>query len=183
MIGVASLLALTACEVPAPTAPRVMALPGPGKDFGAFQQDDMMCRQYAYGTTNGQAGAQAGTANSVGTAVAGTAIGAGLGAAVGSLGGKMGAGAVVGGAMGALVGGSAAANSAGRSAYNLQQQYDMAYTQCMYGHGDTIQNPPGGYRAGGYGGGPGYYPYPAAYYAGPAVVVGGGWGWGPHWHR
>jgi hypothetical protein len=39
-------LVLSGC-VPPPTGPTVMALPGHGKSFEAFQQDDVACRQYA----------------------------------------------------------------------------------------------------------------------------------------
>ena len=70
-IGVASVLALSACAVPPPSGPRVMALPGAGKDFGTFQQEDATCRQFASYQSGGTAGAQAATNNAVGTAVAG----------------------------------------------------------------------------------------------------------------
>jgi hypothetical protein len=185
-LGMAAALALGACAVAPPSGPRVMALPGAGKDFGTFQQEDMVCRQFAANQSGGAAGAQAATNNAVGTAVLGTAVGAGLGAALGSLGGQVGTGAAVGGVAGALVGGSAGANSAQYSGASLQQLYDVSYTQCMYAHGDTVQSPPGGY----YAGGPAPYPYPyygpayyggPAYVAGPSVMVGTGWGWG--WHR
>jgi hypothetical protein len=172
---------LSACAVAPPTGPRVMALPGAGKDFGSFQRDDAMCRQFAFNQSGGAAGAQAATNNAVGTAVVGTAIGAGLGAALGSLGGQVGTGAAIGGVAGALVGGSAGANGAAYSAGDLQQRYDVSYTQCMYAQGDSVQSPPGGYVAGG----PGAYPYPyygGAYIGGPTVVVGTGWGW-HRWHR
>ena len=153
-IGIASLLALTGCAVPPPVGPRVMALPGAGKDFSLFQQEDATCRQFASDQSGGSASAQAATNNAVGTAVAGTAIGAGLGAALGSLGGQVGTGAAIGATAGALVGGSAGANGAQLSAADLQQRYDTSYTQCMYAHGDLVQSPPGGYRAAG------GYPYP-----------------------
>ena len=173
-IGMTSLLALGACAVAPPSGPRVMALPGAGKDFATFQQEDAICRQFASGQSGGGASAQAATNNAVGTAVAGTAVGAGIGAALGSLSGQMGAGAAIGGAAGALIGGSAGANSAQYSAAELQQRYDTSYTQCMYAHGDSVQSPPGGYAAGG----PGPYPYYGpTYFGGPAVVVGTGWGW------
>jgi hypothetical protein len=157
-----------------------MALPGPGKDFGIFQQEDAVCRQFAYGQNGGPLDAQAATNSAVGTALAGTAIGAGLGAALGSLGGQVGAGAAVGGAVGALVGGSAATTNAQYSAADLQQRYDTSYTQCMYAHGNSVQSPPGGYRAADVGA----YPY-YGYVGGPAIVVGTGWGWGWHhrWHH
>jgi len=178
--GIASVLALSACAVPPPAGPRVMALPGPGKDFGTFQQEDATCRGFAANQSGGQAGAQAATGNAVGTAVAGTVVGAGIGAALGSLSGQVGAGAAVGGAAGALVGGSAAANGAQLSAADLQQRYDTSYTQCMYAHGDSVQSPPGGYNAGGSGPYPYYGP---AYVSGPTVVVGTGWGWGWGWRH
>jgi hypothetical protein len=176
-VGATSILALSACAVPAPTGPRVMALPGAGKDFATFQQEDATCRGYAYQMNGGDSGAQAATNNAVGTTVAGTLIGAGLGAALGSVSGNAGAGAAVGSVAGTLVGGSAAANGAQYSAGGLQQRYDVSYSQCMYSHGDTIQNPPGGYAVAG----PGPYPYGyygPGYVAGPTVVIGGGWGGG-----
>ena len=122
MASAASVLALTACAVPPPAGPRVMALPGPGKDFNTFQQEDAICRGFASNQTGGPAGAQVATGNAVGTAVAGTVVGAGIGAALGSLSGQVGTGAAVGGAAGALVGGSAAANGAQYSATDLQQR-------------------------------------------------------------
>jgi len=182
-IGVAAVLALSACAVAPPSGPRVMALPGPGKDFGVFQQEDAMCRQFASDRSGGTASAQAATNNAVGTAVVGTAVGAGLGAALGSLGGQVGTGAAIGATAGALVGGSAGASSAQLSASDLQQRYDASYTQCMYAHGDSVQSPPGGYRAGGPGPYP-YYGYGPGYIGGPAIVVGTGWGWGHgYWHH
>jgi hypothetical protein len=174
--AIASALALSACAVAPPLGPQVMALPGAGKDFGAFQQEDAICRQFAYNQSGGAASAQAATNNAVGTAVVGTVVGAGLGAALGSLGGQVGTGAALGGTVGALVGGSAAANGAQLSAGELQQRYDTGYTQCMYAHGDSVQSPPGGYRMSG----PTPYPY---YGYGPTVVVGTGWGWGRGWRR
>jgi len=183
VVSVAPVLALAACAVAPPSGPGVMALPGAGKDFGAFQQDDAMCRDYASARSGGREGAQIATNKAVGTTVAGTAVGAGLGAALGSLSGQMGAGAAIGGTMGALLGGSAAANGAQMSAADLQQRYDVNYTQCMYAHGNSVQSPPGGYRAAG----PGPYPYyEPAYIGGPSVVIGTGWGWGwrhHYWHR
>jgi hypothetical protein len=180
-----AVLALAACAVPPPSGPTVMALPGEGKSFEAFQQEDQYCRGYAFQMSGGQQAAQAGTDRAVGTAVVGTAVGAGLGAALGSLSGQMGAGAAIGGAAGALVGTSAGAGSAQASAGGQQQQYDVSYTQCMYSKGDSVQSsPPSGY-AGGYGyPAYGYPAYAGGYYGGPAVVGptvvigGGGWGGG-----
>ena len=52
-IGLASTLALSACVVAPPPGPSVMATPGQGKDFQAFQQDDGFCRQVATQQTGG----------------------------------------------------------------------------------------------------------------------------------
>jgi hypothetical protein len=188
-LGVVSVLALSACAVAPPQGPSVMALPAQGKSFEAFQQDDATCRGYATQQTGGASASQAANNSAVGSAVVGTAVGAGLGAALGSVAGAVGAGAAIGGAVGLLAGSSIGASNAQASGGNVQARYDTAYTQCMYAKGDTVQGAPGGY-AGGYGG----YGYPAGYYPGPyygygpgyygpAVVVGGGWGWGGGWHR
>lgn len=193
--SLASALALGACAVAPPTGPTVMALPGKGKTFQAFQQDDYGCRQYAFQQTGGASPAQAATNSAVGSAVVGTALGAAAGAALGSVGGAVGTGAAIGGATGLLAGSAIGANNAQASAWALQQRYDVAYTQCMYGHGDTVQAAPGGYPA--YAGYPAYgypaygyavpyYPYGPAYYA-PSVSIGvgwgGGWGWGHGYHH
>ena len=74
-------IALAACAVPPPAGPSFMALPGEGKTFEAFQQDDMICRNYAFQMSGGQQAANAGTDRAVGSAVVGTALGAAAGAA------------------------------------------------------------------------------------------------------
>jgi hypothetical protein len=183
-LGVVSVLALGACAVSPPQGPTVMALPPQGKNFDAFQQDDATCRGYATQQTGGASASEAANTSAVGSAVVGTALGAGLGAALGSVGGAVGTGAAVGGAAGLLAGSAIGANNAQASGGNIQARYDTAYTQCMYSRGNTVQSAPTGYAGGyGYGYPPGYYPsyYGPGYY-GPAVVVGGGWGWGG-WHR
>ena len=177
-------IALAACAVPPPAGPSVMALPGEGKTFEAFQQDDMICRNYAFQMSGGQQAANAGTDRAVGSAVVGTALGAAAGAALGSLSGQLGAGAAIGGATGLLVGSAAGAGNAQASAAGQQQQYDATYTQCMYSKGDSVQSAPPAMAYGGYAGGypvyGGYYAAPPVVYA-PPIVVGGGWGWGGGW--
>ena len=187
-------LALSACAVAPPPGPSVMALPGEGKNFQAFQQDDVACRQYASQQTGGASPDVAATNSAVGSAVVGTALGAAAGAAIGSVGGAAGAGAAIGGATGLLAGSAVGANNAAAAYGGVQQAYDVSYTQCMTAHGDTVQAPPTGYAAYPY---PYPYPYPysaypygyaypgyygAPYYA-PSVVVGfgSGWGWGGGW--
>jgi hypothetical protein len=159
-----------------------MALPPQGKSFDVFQADEANCRGFASQQTGGASASQAATNSAVGSAVLGTALGAGVGAALGSVGGAAGAGAAIGGATGLIAGSSIGAGNAQAAGGNLQAQYDTAYTQCMYSRGNTVQSPPAGYAGGYY---PGYYPYgygpgPYAYgpgYYGPAVVIGGGWGY------
>lgn len=196
-LSLASVVALGACAVAPPPGPTVMALPGKGKSMQAFQQDEYTCRQYAASQT-GVAPAQAANNSAVGSALVGTALGAGVGAALGSVGGAVGAGAAIGGATGLLAGSAIGANNAQASAANVQQRYNIAYTQCMYGHGDTVQAAPppgyaGSYPGYGYPPPPAYYPYGPAYYGpppyyGPSFSIGIGGGWGDddwhhhHWH-
>jgi hypothetical protein len=192
--GVAALggvLSLGACAVPPPTGPSVMALPGQGKSFAQFQQEDAGCRQFAFAQTGGPQAAQGPTNAAVGSALLATALGAGAGAAIGSTAGAVGAGAAIGGAFGLLTGSAIGANNAAASAGALQNRYDMSYAQCMVAQGNSVQPGPG---PGPYGPPPyGPAPYPAAYgypaygypYAYPPVVVGPtvavGWGWGGGW--
>ena len=189
--GIAGVVALGACAVVPPAGPTVMALPGHGKSFPAFQQDDVTCRGYAQQQTGYQQPGQAGNNAAVGSAVLGTVIGAAAGAAIGAAAGNPGAGAAIGGATGLLGGSAIGANNAAAGEAGLQQHYDIAYTQCMYVHGNSVQSAPSGYAgyaAPGYGYGYGYpaYPYYAPGYYGPSLTLGfgggwGGWGWGHGW--
>jgi len=140
------LLALGACSVAPPSGPTVVAMPGQGKSWPQFQQDDSDCRDYAQSKLQnaGQVAADTKT-NTAATAVAGTLIGAAAGAALGSLGGNAGAGAAVGAGAGLLGGSAVAGNNAQATADSLQGRYDVAYAQCMVGHGETIQQ--AGYAA------------------------------------
>jgi uncharacterized protein YcfJ len=136
--GVAGLVTVallaSACATP-PMGPRVQVLPGAGKPFDAFQQDQAVCNQYAQQTVGGQA--QAANNQAVGSAILGTVLGAGLGAAVGG-----GRGAAIGAAGGAVAGTAVGANGSARSEYGIQRQYDNAYSQCMYSRGNQV---PGAY--------------------------------------
>ena len=134
-------LALSSCAVAPPPGPSVMALPGQGKNFQAFQQDDVACRQYASQQTGGASPDVAATNSAVGSAVVGTALGAAAGAAIGSVGGAAGAGAAIGGATGLLAGSAIGANNAAAAYGSVQQAYDVGYTQCMTAQGDTVQAP------------------------------------------
>ena len=159
------MLALAACTVAPPSGPTVVSMPGPGKNFTQFQQDDDLCRNYAQSRIP-EAGQTAANAqnNSVATAAAGTLIGAAAGAALGSLGGNVGAGAAIGAGAGLLGGSAVAGGNTQATANSLQGRYDVAYAQCMVGHGESIQQPAGpGY--GYYAPAPGYYAPPPGYYA------------------
>ncbi len=173
-IGLASTLALSACVVAPPPGPSVMATPGQGKDFQAFQQDDGFCRQVATQQTGGMSPAQAANNSAVGSAVAGTALGAAAGAAIGAAAGGgpgAGAGAAIGAASGLLLGSSAGIGAAQASGAGMQQRYDMVYAQCMASKGDSVQAPPSGYAAG-YGAAPyGYAAAPAYAYPPPVLPL------------
>jgi hypothetical protein len=142
-----------------------MGLPPQGKSLTVFQQDDQQCRDHAAAAIGYVQPGLAGTQAVVGGAAVGTVLGAAAGAAIGAAAGNPGAGAAIGGATG-LVGGTAVgANNAAASEFDLQTRYNIAYTQCMYSLGNTVQNLPMyayGYPSYGYAG----YGYP--WY---------GWGW------
>jgi hypothetical protein len=135
LLVICSLL-LGACAT-VPAGPSVTALPGTGKSFGAFQGDDVACRQWATqqaGTTPARAGGLA-TAESAGV---GTLLGAGLGAALGAIAHNSGLGAAIGAGAG-LAGGTAYGAGAGQQAANqIQHRYDTAYEQCMYAKGNQV---------------------------------------------
>ncbi|MGH7153455.1 MAG: glycine zipper family protein, partial [Acetobacteraceae bacterium] len=101
--GIAGILALGACAAIPPAGPTVMALPGAGKSFQQFQQEDFTCRGFAQQATGFQQPGQAATNAAVGSAVLGTAIGAAAGAVIGAAAGNPAAGAAIGGTIGALI--------------------------------------------------------------------------------
>ncbi len=142
---VAAALMLSACV--GQMAPTVSVMPGPNKPFDAFSADQAVCRQYAdsqIAPLRDQA-----NASTVGSGLLGAALGAGVGAAVGG-----GRGAAIGAASGAAIGTTYGAANAQMAGMTLQQQYDVFYSQCMYGRGNQIP----GYAPGQYGLPP-YRPY------------------------
>ena len=137
VLGSAS--AVAACTAAPPSGPTVMALPSRGKSLDAFQQDDGQCRNYAAAAIGPHQPAQAGARAAVGSAAIGTVLGAAAGSAIGAAAGNAGPGAAIGGAAG-LVGGTAVgATTVAASQYDLQTRYNIAYTQCVYSRGDTVQ--------------------------------------------
>ncbi len=132
---------LSACAT-MPTGPSVMVLPGEGKSFEQFRNDESICRQFAYEQVGGVAGQQAAQNSQVTSAVVGTALGAAAGAAIGSASGDMGSGAAIGAGAGLLYGSAVGSSYAYGSYYEAQRRYDNAYLQCMYAKGNQIP----GYR-------------------------------------
>jgi hypothetical protein len=179
-IALLGTLALGACAVAPPTGPSAMALPGKDKTFEAFQQDDASCRQYASVQTGGASPSDAATQSAIGSAAVGTAVGAAAGAALGAAAGSPGLGAAAGAGAGLLAGSAIGSNNAAASGRDVQQRYDMAYMQCMYGHGNSVPSTtpatataypayPYGYPYPAYG----YYPaYPYPGYVGVGVGFG-----------
>ncbi len=131
----ALLAALSGCVSP-PSSPDVTVLPGSSKSYGQFRQDDILCRNTAQNSTSG--GAQAASNSAAGTATAGTLVGAAAGALIGAASGQAGPGALIGAGSGLLVGSAMGSNTAGMSSGDLQDQYDVIYTQCMYAKGNKV---------------------------------------------
>lgn len=123
---------LVACAT-LPTGPSVMVLPGSGKNFDIFRNDDYVCRLYAQGQMGGESADQAAVSSGLTSAAVGTALGAATGAAFGG-----GSGAAVGAGAGLLGGSIVGTGTAADSGYASQQAYDNAYIQCMYGKGHKV---------------------------------------------
>lgn len=136
VFAVSMAVLLSGC-VTAPTGPNVMALPGAGKSYEQFQNDEATCQRAAQDRI-GPYAPQAAADNAVGTAAAGTVIGAAAGALIGAATGRAGAGAAIGGGVGLLAGSSVAGDSASRSSYGMQREYNNVYTQCMYAKGNQV---------------------------------------------
>ncbi len=138
MILGATLAATLAGCASIPTGPSVAVMPGPGKPFDMFQQDNAICRQFA----EQQIGANP---NQVAQeqVITGAAAGAAIGAASGAL-MSHGHGDATGSMAGAglIVGSAAGANAAAASSMTLQRRYDIAYQQCMYAKGNLIPGYP-----------------------------------------
>jgi outer membrane lipoprotein SlyB len=112
----------------------MMTLPGSGKSFDQFRNDEYQCRQYASEQVGGVTARQAAMSSGVESA----AIGAGLGAAAGALLFGDGEGAAIGAGMGLLAGGLSGSGTARTSGHIGQQRYDNSYIQCMYAQGHRV---------------------------------------------
>ena len=127
-------LLLTGCAA-TPMGPSVQVMPAPQKPFEIFQQEQLMCKQYAADQVAGQA--DAANEKAVGSALLGGVLGAGLGAVVGG-----GRGAGIGAVAGSTLGTGVGASNSQRAQGGIQQQYDNAYLQCMYSKGNQVVPPP-----------------------------------------
>ncbi len=63
-VAAVAVIGLAGCTVAPPSAPTVVAMPGPGVTFNTFQQDDNYCRYYA--SQRSQAGGSGGGVDRVG---------------------------------------------------------------------------------------------------------------------
>jgi hypothetical protein len=129
-------LAILAGCAATPMGPTVQVMPGRGKAFETFQSDQAGCKTYAAGQVNGQA--EAANQRAVGAALLTTVLGAGLGAGIGGATGDAGAGAAVGAAAGAGGGTMFGAGNSANDQAGIQQQYDNAFSQCMYAKGEQV---------------------------------------------
>jgi peptidoglycan hydrolase-like protein with peptidoglycan-binding domain len=128
--GLSAGLLLAGCAS-TPMGPTVQVMPAANKPFDVFQEDQIICRQFAQQQVGGQA--ESANTRAIGGAAVGTLLGAGLGAAIGG-----GQGAGIGAASGALLGTGVGAGTSGGTQLTIQQQYDNAYSQCMYSKGNQV---------------------------------------------
>jgi uncharacterized protein YcfJ len=133
VFGVSAILALQACAS-TPMGPTVRVMPPPGKPFEQFQADDVACRGFASQQVSGEA--DAANNKAVGAAVVGAALGAALGGAGGG-----GRGAATGAAAGGIVGTAVGTSGSEHTQRSIQEQYNIAYEQCMQSHGDQVPQP------------------------------------------
>ena len=134
---------LTGCAV-TPTTPTVIVLPGSQKTQSQFQIDAAACQQQAQNLVAPMA--QAANNQAATNVVVGTAIGAAAGALLGQGSYNPGAVAAWGAGTGMLVGSAAAGGASQVSSLTLQQQFNIAYVQCMYQAGHQVPGQPASRR-------------------------------------
>src|SRR5271165_6392519 len=133
LIGAMTPMLLLAACAETPMGPTVQVLPGPGKSFSSFQNDQAICRQFAEQAVRDQA--QGANLRGLGTAALTTALGAGLGAAIGG-----GQGAAIGAAAGAVGGSGLGLVRTSNAQNSIQALYDNAFVQCMFSLGNAVPN-------------------------------------------
>lgn len=141
LLGSAALLGLAGCVEPPPPGPSVLAIPGKGKSYPQFQQEDAYCRQSALAAAGGRTPGQAAASSGIASAALGTALGAVAGTVIGAAAGNPGVGAGIGAGTGLAFGAASGAGAGEESAALLQRRYDVTYSQCMIAYGNMIQGP------------------------------------------
>jgi hypothetical protein len=137
LCGAIALVLVSGCAEQ-PTGPIVAVMPGHGKSMADFQKDDYDCRGFASDRVAGRAE----SAND--RAILSAIIGAGLGAALGGAAGG-GTGAGIGAAAGGLAGTAVGSHQSTNKQYDIQRQYDVAYSQCMAARGNNAPQIGGDY--------------------------------------
>jgi hypothetical protein len=113
-----------------PKYPLTTVLPGPQTNFTAFKAQDEACRAWAAERTHSNA------AKITLGAIGGTALGRAVDVGVGAL--TVNPHAVINGAIGGGAGAIGGGALATRNIMSVHDQYDRAYTQCMYAQGSQI---------------------------------------------
>lgn len=124
--------------VPLIIGPKVHVMPKPGINMDIFRADDQACTDFAWDKVGGRDAVNRANQAAVGPTVLGALLGAGLGAAAGAGFGNAGAGAGVGAATGVTSGALIGDRNAHISRSEIQEQLDIAYTQCMYLKGHQL---------------------------------------------
>jgi len=132
LVFAVALLALPAC-VTLPNGPDIAVIPGTGKTFEHFRDDDSICRQFGAQSIGGTTPDQAGSRSAVKSALTGAAVGAAAGVAFGG-----GQGAAIGAGSGLLLGSAAGGSANVYASAAMQSRYDTAYMQCMYTKGNRV---------------------------------------------
>ena len=166
-------MGLGACAVGPPPGPSFAVLPDKGKNLEAFQQDEVMCRQYAAESVGYRSPTDAANQSAVNSAAVGTLYGAATGALIGAAVGNPAAGAAIGAASGLFVGTAQGQGAAAYSGASFQRAYDISYAQCMASRGNHIPQMAAGGPPPGYGGPPPGYGGPPPGYGGPPPGYGG----------
>ena len=123
---------LAACTS-APTGPTVAIMPREGKPFEVFQAEDQQCRQYAASAVKDTSDA------ALKEGMTSAAVGAALGAAAGLvIGGGSHTNVGTGAGVGMLGGAGLGAMNASGKQNQAQDQYNIAYQQCMYSKGNQV---------------------------------------------
>ena len=132
ILSLALISVLAACTS-APTGPTVAIMPREGKPFEVFQAEDQPCRQFAASAVKDTSDA------ALKEGVTSAAVGAALGAAAGLvIGGGSHTNVGTGAGVGMLGGAGLGAMNASGKQNQAQEQYNIAYQQCMYSKGNQV---------------------------------------------